>query len=70
MQLASWLRLRCYADWRSGLDHCLFCHLAIVFRKHYAAEGVKIAGLFGDAALEAREKFVELGVKSSKVVRS
>jgi hypothetical protein len=48
----------------------LFCHLAIVFRKHYAAEGVKIAGLFGDAALEAREKFVELGVKSSKVVRS
>jgi len=30
----------------------------------------KIAGLFGDAALEAREKFVELGVKSSKVVRS
>jgi hypothetical protein len=30
----------------------------------YAKESVKIAGLLGDAAQQAREKFAELGVKS------
>jgi hypothetical protein len=32
----------------------------------YAKESVKIAGMFGDAAQQARENFAELGVKSSK----
>ncbi len=30
----------------------------------YAKESVKIAGLLGDAAQQAREKFAELGVKA------